>query len=207
MIFAMPTTDARVDTYIENAAPFAQPVLKHLRKLAHKACPDVEETMKWSFPHFMYKGSILCSMAAFKQHCTFGFFRASDMYDPEGILNTVGKTAMGHLGKITSINDLPSGKVMNAYLADAMKLNEEGVKAKPKVKPKPNPEVDVPADLQAALNKNKLALQAFEAFAPSHRREYVNWIEEAKREATREKRIATTVELLVEGKSRDWKYK
>lgn len=202
----MPTTDPRIDAYIEKAAPFAQPVLKHLRQLVHQTCPNVGETMKWNFPHFDYKGGILCSMAAFKHHCTFGFFRASLMYDPHGILNAIGKTAMGQLGKITSVADLPADDILKEYIADAMKLNEEGVKQKPKSKPKPNPYVDIPADLQAALYKNRLALQTFEAFAPSHRREYVNWIEEAKREATREKRIATTIEWLVEGKSRDWKY-
>lgn len=202
----MAVTDPRIDVYIEKAAPFARPILQHLREIIHQACPGAVETMKWSFPHFDYKGSILCSMAAFKHHCAFGFFKASQMYDLHGILTTVDRTSMGHLGKITSLEDLPADDVLKEYIADAMKLNDEGVKAAPRVKPKRSTEVDVPADLQAALNKNKTALQVFEAFAPSHRREYVNWIEEAKREATREKRIATTIEQLVEGKQKDWKY-
>lgn len=113
--------DSRVDEYIEGSAPFAQPILKHLRELVHKACPQVQETMKWSFPHFKYKG-ILCSMAAFKQHCSFGFWKATIMNDPEQILSLVGKTAMGHFDKITSLKDLPSDQIMIVYIKEAVRL-------------------------------------------------------------------------------------
>jgi uncharacterized protein YdeI (YjbR/CyaY-like superfamily) len=203
----MASKDPRVDEYIAKAAPFAQPILKHIRKQVHAACPGAEETIKWSFPHFDYRGSILCSMAAFKQHCAFGFFKASEMYDPQGILTTVGRTSMGQLGKLTTVADLPAADILKEYIKDAMRLNEEGIKPKARPKANPNPDVDVPADLQQALDKHKPARQVFDAFPPGHRREYVAWIEEAKREATREKRIATTIEWLTEGKSRDWKYK
>lgn len=127
----MGTNDPRVDAYIAKSAEFARPILEHLRALVHKACPDVQETMKWSFPHFDYKG-IVCSMASFKHHCAFGFWKASLMKDPHKILSS--DEAMGHLGKITSLNDLPSDRVMIAYIKEAAALNEAGVKVS---RPKP----------------------------------------------------------------------
>jgi uncharacterized protein YdeI (YjbR/CyaY-like superfamily) len=197
-------TDPRIDDYVKKAASFAQPILQHLRLLVHKACPDVQETMKWSFPHFDYKG-ILCSMAAFKQHCTFGFWKASIMKDPEQILKLVGKTAMGHFDKITSLKDLPSDKIMIAYIKEAVRLNEEGTRIASKEK-KPKAEIAMPEEFAIALKRNKKALAAFEQFSQSHKREYLEWITEAKTEATREKRIEKTIEWLTEGKSRNWKY-
>ena len=122
----MKNTNKKIDDYISKSADFARPVLKHLRKLIHKACPDIEETWKWSFPHFSYKGDILCGMAAFKQHCSFGFWKASLMQDPDNILGSKEIKAMGQFGRITSISDLPSDKTMIKYLKEAMKLNEEG---------------------------------------------------------------------------------
>jgi uncharacterized protein YdeI (YjbR/CyaY-like superfamily) len=199
------TTDPRIDEYIQKAASFAQPVLKHLRQLVHKACPEVKETMKWSFPHFEYNG-ILCSMAAFKQHCSFGFWKASMMKDPEDVLKLVGKTAMGHFDKITSLKDLPSDKVLIAYIKEAMRLNEEGVKQPVKAKKTGKGEIPVPDELAIALKRNKKAQSTFDQFSPSHKREYLEWITEAKTDATREKRIQTTIEWLVEGKNRNWKY-
>src|SRR5688572_26225320 len=125
----MAKSDKRVELYISKSAEFAQPILWHITELVHKACPDVEETMKWSFPHFMYKGSNLCSMASFKQHCAFGFWLGSKMKDPKKILNTgENKTAMGHLGQLRSMKDLPSDKIMLAYIKEAMTLIDKGVK-------------------------------------------------------------------------------
>ncbi len=198
----MGTNDPRVDAYIAKAAEFARPILEHLRALVHKACPDVQETMKWSFPHFDYKG-IVCSMASFKHHCAFGFWKASLMKDRHKILSS--DEAMGHLGKITSLNDLPSDRVMIAYIKEAAALNEAGVKVK-RSKPAAKKPVRVPADLAAALKKNSKALATFERFPPSHKREYIEWVTDAKKPETREKRIATTVAWLAEGKSRNWKY-
>jgi len=201
----MGNRDPRIDAYISNAAPFAQPILNHLRELVHAACPSVEETWKWSFPNFDYKGSILCSMAAFKQHCTFGFFKASLMSDPHGILNTIGKTAMGQLGKIKDLKDLPKDKILKEYIKEAMKLNEAGVKiSKPKVVK--TTELDTPDYLVKALKENKAAHAAFEAFPPGKRKEYIEWLEGAKTEATREKRLATAIEYISEGKGLNWKY-
>lgn len=201
----MATTDARIDAYILKSADFARPVLEHIRKLVHKAWPEVEETIKWGMPFFQNNGSILCNMAAFKQHCTFGLWNAPLLKDPEGILQLKDKNAMGQFDRITSKKDLPSDKIIIAYIREAATLNEKGIK-KPKPKAAPKKELPVPDQLSSALKKNKKALTAFEAFSPSHRREYIEWITEAKTEATREKRIATTLEWLTEGKPRNWKY-
>jgi uncharacterized protein YdeI (YjbR/CyaY-like superfamily) len=196
----MPTLDPRVDAYIDKSADFAKPILIHIRKLVHKACPDIIETMKWSFPHFDHKGTV-CSMASFKQHCAFGFWKQSLM---EQDAFPAEKTAMGSFGRITSIKDLPPDKVMLRLVQQAVELNEKGVKvAKRPVEKK---ELVIPKDLTAALSKNKPAKIAFDKFSYSHKKEYVQWIEEAKTDATRNKRLATTVEWLSEGKSRNWKY-
>jgi uncharacterized protein YdeI (YjbR/CyaY-like superfamily) len=202
----MPATDARVDAYIAKSADFAQPILSHLRKLVHKGCPGVTETIKWSMPFFDYEGAPLCNMAGFKQHCSFGFWNASLLKDPEGILHVKDKNAMGHFDRITSVKDLPADKVLVAYIKEAAALNEQGIKKPAPAKKALKAELPEPVELTAALKKNKKAKAAFEAFPPSHRREYIEWITEAKTEATREKRIATTVEWLLEGKSRNWKY-
>jgi uncharacterized protein YdeI (YjbR/CyaY-like superfamily) len=197
----MPTVDPRIDVYIDKSADFAKPILTHVRKLIHNACPDVTETLKWSMPSFEHKG-ILCGFAAFKQHCTFGFWKQSLM---ESDAFPQNKTAMGSFGRITSLKDLPSDKVMIGLIHQAMELNEKGVKV-PKKPAATKKDVVVPADLTKALAKNRAAKSTFEAFSPSHKREYVQWIEEAKTEPTRNKRLATTLEWLSEGKSKNWKY-
>jgi len=192
--------DPRVDAYIERSAEFAKPILTHIRAVVHAACPDVEETIKWSFPVFSHRG-ILCNMAAFKQHCTFGFWK------PALVLGdgASDETAMGQFGRLTSVTDLPSKKVLTGYIRKAAKLNEEGVKVPKKRSAKPRV-LETPADLAAALKKNRKARATFDAFSPSHRNEYIEWIEEAKTEPTRKKRLATTLEWLAEGKGRNWKY-
>lgn len=197
----MPTVDPRVDAYIEKSAKFAQPILTHLRKLIHKACPDVTETLKWSMPSFEHKG-ILCGFAAFKQHCTFGFWKQSLMETDAFPKN---KTAMGSFGRITSLDDLPSDKVMIELIRQAVELNEKGVKV-PKRPAATKKDIVIPLELKKALSKNKTAKAAFEKFSYSHQREYIEWINEAKTDPTRNKRLATTVEWLSEGKSRNWKY-
>jgi len=180
----MANKDPRIDDYIARSADFARPVLEHLRKLIHKAWPDVEETIKWSMPFFQNNGAPLCNMAAFKEHCAFGFWNATLLKDPEGILQVKDKNAMGHLDRITSKKDLPVDKILLAYIREAAELNEKGVK-KPKPVAAPKKELPVPPALTTALKKNKKALAAFEGFSPSHRREYIEWITEAKREEIR----------------------
>ena len=200
----MKNTSPDVDRYIEKAAPFAQPILERLRKAFHAAHPDVTEAMKWGHPFFEYKG-VLGNMAAFKQHVGWGFWKASLMADPHGILTPAGEhTAMGG-AKLTDVKELPSHDVLVSYVREAIRLNDEGVKlARPKKAPQP--EVAVPEDLAAALKATPAARKTFQAFAPSHRREYIAWITEAKQPATRAKRLAQAVEWLAEGESRNWKY-
>jgi len=198
----MPALDPRVDAYIEKSADFAKPILSHLRKLIHKACPEVVETIKWSMPAFDHHG-MLCNFAAFKQHCAFGFWKQSLM---ESDAFPDNKTAMGSFGRLTSQKDLPKDKVMIGLIHQAMELNEKGVKVQKKKPAAAKEALVVPGDLTKALSKNKTAKTAFEKFSYSHKKEYVQWIEEAKTEVTRNKRLATTVEWLSEGKKRNWKY-
>lgn len=200
----MAKKDARVDEYISKSAEFAQPVLNHLRSLVHKAIPDVEEKMKWSFPHFDYAGGTVFSIAAFKQHCTMTFWKASLMKDSDKVFYK-GEKAMGQLGRITSLKDLPSDRILIKYIKEAAKLNEQGVKV-PKVKSSDKKEIKIPGYLTSILKKNKKAEKVFKNFSYSHKKEYVEWFEEAKTEETRNKRLATAMEWMSEGKSRNWKY-
>jgi len=198
----MVTRDPRIDAYIAKSAEFARPILRHIRAVVHAACPDVEEGLKWSMPHFGYRGGMMCGMAAFKEHCTFGFWKAALILGPDG---RSAEKAMGQFGRLTSVGDLPSKRVLTGYIRQAMKLNEEGkVVAKPRAAPKPP--VRVPADLAAALKRDARAGAAFGAFSPSHRREYVEWITEAKGADTRRRRLDTAIEWIAEGRSRNWKY-
>ena len=198
--------DPRVDAYIAKAGDFAKPVLKHFRELIHKTCPDVQETWKWSFPHFDYKNGPMAHMASFKQHCAIGFWKASLMKEA-GKLMAAAKTeeAMGHLGRITSLKDLPKDKVIIGYIKDAMRLNDEGIKVST-AKPGAKKELKIPDYFMKALSKNKKALKTFEEFNYTNKKEYVSWVTEAKTEETRLSRLATAVEWMSEGKIRNWKY-
>lgn len=196
----MGTRDNRVDAYIAKSADFARPILEHLREVVHEGCPEVEETIKWGFPNFQYKG-MLCNMAAFKEHCTFGFWKGSLVLDAA---DRQSDQAMGQLGRITGLADLPPRKKLVAYVNKAKGLNDAGVKVVKK--PKPKPALETPTDLLAALKKNKKAHATFEKFPPSHRREYVEWIVDAKTDETRQRRLAQAVEWMAEGKPRNWKY-
>ena len=198
----MGTRDPRIDQYIDKSAPFAHAILRHLREVVHTACPTVEETMKWSFPHFMYQG-MLCSMASFKQHCAFGLWKGSLILEQGG---DRARDAMGHFGRITSVDDLPSDEILTSYIHTAMKLNEEGVQPPKARKTGSKPELAVPEALMEALRGNEAALAAFEKFSPSNKREYADWIADAKSDATRQRRLEQAVEWIAEGKSRNWKY-
>ena len=197
----MAKTDPRVDAYIQKAQPFAQPILRHLRKLVHAAVPDVEETMKWSSPHFDYKG-IFCGMSAFKEHVGFGFWKAGLMKD---VLPGHGLSAAGQFGKIATLRDLPSDKELTRIIKLAKKLNDDEVKAPP-LRKAARPLLNAPPDLLAAIARNKKAKATFEGFPPGQQRDYIAWVVEAKQAATREKRINTAVEWMAEGKIRNWKY-
>ena len=190
--------DSRIDAYIERAQPYAKPILKQIRKVVHAGCPGVEEDVKWGHAAFMYKG-ILCGMAAHKQHVTFGFWNQA-----VGETSKI-KEAAGQFGRLTTVDDLPPEKQFIAMIKGAVKLHDAGVKPQRK-KTTPKAPIAVPDDFAAALAKHKKAKAAFDAFSPSHRREYLEWITEAKQEATRQRRIAQALEWLGEGKSRNWKY-
>jgi uncharacterized protein YdeI (YjbR/CyaY-like superfamily) len=201
----MAELDNRIDNYIKDAAPFAQPVLRHLRKLIHQTCPEVKETLKWGFPHFLYKKKILCSMAAFKAHCAFGFWKGALVV---GDSKEKANTAMGQLGRITSVKDLPTTVALKTYLKKAMKLNEAPEAKKQFKRPLKHqkPPIKIPKDFQKALRANKAALATYGTFSPSQKREYIEWIVEAKTEETRERRLETAIDWIADGKSRHWKY-
>ena len=200
----MGTRDPRIDAYIEKQKEFARPILLHIREVVHAACPDVEETMKWSSPHFGYKGGMMCAMAAFKEHAIFGFWKGKLIKGVSPNRNNGGE-AMGNFGRLTSVKDLPGKRELTSLIREAMRLNEEGIVV-PRAKKVAKPAVAVPAELTAALAKNKRAAAQFAAFSPSHRREYAEWIADAKRDETRSKRVAQAVEWIAEGKGRNWKY-
>lgn len=197
----MAIIDPRVDAYIAKSADFAQPVLAHLRAVVHAACPEVEETIKWGFPNFMYKG-MMCSMASFKAHCTFGFWKAELLLAGD----EARREAMGDFGRITSVKDLPSKQVLAGYVKQAMKLNDDGVAAPARVKAAKPRVLEIPEDLNAALDAVPAARAHFDAFSPSKQRDYAEWLNEAKTEATRVRRREQSVAWIAEGKSRNWKY-
>jgi uncharacterized protein YdeI (YjbR/CyaY-like superfamily) len=195
--------DPRIDAYIRKAQPFARPILTHIRDVVHRACPEVEETMKWSVPHFDYRGEMMLSMAAFRQHCVLGFWKAKLLAD-QGLLPEAGDS-MGFRERIESRKDLPSDRTLMRIIKTAMALNDAGLRVtRPKAAPKPP--VKPPAYFTTALTGNKTAHANFQAFSPSHKREYVEWVTEAKTEATRDRRLAKAVEWIAEGKGRNWKY-
>jgi len=191
--------DARVDAYIEQSAEFARPILKHLRAVVHEACPECEETLKWRHPHFMYKG-MLAGMASFKEHCALNFWKGSLVVDA----GARSADAMGQLGRLTAISDLPPKATLLKWVRHAAALNDDGVTVKRE--PAAKKPITVPADLSAALKKNKKAQAAFAAFSPSKQRDYLEWLTDAKSDDTRRRRLATAVEWISEGKSRHWKY-
>lgn len=196
----------QIDLYIEKSADFAQPILTHLRTLVHKACPEVEEKIKWKFPAFEYKKTILCSMASFKQHCAFGFWLGSKMDDPEGILNQVGESAMGQFGRIKSFEDLPSDEILMRYILHAKELTDAGIKLTKKDIVSEKKELIVPIEFEQALAKNDRAKATLDNFSYSNKKDYITWISEAKTDTTKQKRIETAIEWLNEGKVRNWKY-
>lgn len=198
----MSDLDPRIDAYIAKSAGFAQPILRHLRSLVHEACPQVEESIKWGMPSFGHAGGILCGMAAFKRHVSFGFWKHA-LVMGEG----VERDGMGSFGKMASLSDVPSDKAMGALIRKAMRLNERGVKTPGTRKSAgPRAPLEIPGDLLVALNGSRKAKATFDAFSPSARREYVEWVTEAKRDETRQRRIVQAVEWMAEGKPRNWKY-
>jgi uncharacterized protein YdeI (YjbR/CyaY-like superfamily) len=195
----MGTRDPRVDAYIDKARDFAKPILVRLRELVHAGCPDVVEETKWGMPHFNYKG-MFAGMAAFKAHCVFGFWKHELIVGQ----NAGYREAMGSFGRLRSLADLPPKKTFDRYVKIAMRLNDEGIQVPRRKHAKKK--LVVPKELVVALNRNPKARKVYAGFSPSHQREYAEWIGEAKGEATRARRLATTIEWLEQGKHRNWKY-
>lgn len=197
----MPKTEPRIDAYIDKAADFAKPILNHVRELVHKAVPDAEEAIKWGMPHFTVNGKNLAGMAAFKSHASFGIWPTLSEDAPQET-----RDGMGNFGKLTSIADLPDEKELTRSLQKGAEIIRSGVKAAPKPKKAPKPLPEMPDDFGAALAKSKAASAVWDGFSPSAKREYLDWVIEAKRAETREKRIVQAVEWIAEGKQRNWKY-
>jgi uncharacterized protein YdeI (YjbR/CyaY-like superfamily) len=195
--------DPGVDAYIGKSADFAKPILNHIRKIIHDTCPDVKEEVKWRMPNFLHYG-IMCNMAAFKEHCAFGFWKGKLIFGDK--YSDGEEEAMGSFGRITKISDLPPDKILIGYIKKAMKLNEEGVKAPAVRKGREKAGLAVPSYFMDALKKNKKAFATFESFSPGNKRDYIEWITEAKTEETRKKRLETAIEWMAEGKIRNWKY-
>jgi uncharacterized protein YdeI (YjbR/CyaY-like superfamily) len=192
--------DARIDAYIAKALPFAQPILSHVRERVHAVAPGVEETTKWSAPAFTIDGKILLIMAAFKQHAALNFWRGQELRG-----DAANSDAMGQFGKLKSVHDLPPDAELDRLIGEAAEL-AKSAPAPRKVKHEPKAEPSLHPDFAKALNAAPKAKAVLDGFPPSAQRDYVEWISEAKQDATRSKRIATAIEWLSEGKRRHWKY-
>ena len=198
--------DPRVDAYVAKSADFAQPILNHLRKIVHRGCPEVVEELKWSAPHFNYKG-MFCGMAAFKRHCIFGFWKHALLATRVKGMRRRGVEAMGQFGRLASLDDLPSDAVMVALVKEAMRLNDDGI-ALPRrtVTPVRDRVLTIPPYFIKAVRANKKALATFETASYSFRKEYVSWVADAKADDTRSRRLETAVKWMAEGKGRNWRY-
>jgi uncharacterized protein YdeI (YjbR/CyaY-like superfamily) len=194
----MPRKDPRIDAYIAKSREFAKPILKYLRTVVHEGCPECEETLKWGMPAYTYEG-ILAMTPSFKEHCAFVLWKHS-------LITDIRRDAMGGLGKIRSLSDLPARKTLIGYVRKAAKLNEQGVKSPSRSKDRPKKPVRVPPELKAALAKSSKARAVFEAFPPSHKREYCDWISGAKTPETKSRRLKTAMEWITVGKPHNWKY-
>lgn len=199
----MPNHNPQIDAYIERAQPFAQPILIKLRNLFHKACPDIEEKLKWSNPSFERNG-IVGGFAAFKNHVSWGLWKAKLIKDPTSAMATDASSAMGG-GHLRSVKDIPPDKVMLDLIRQAVDLNEKGVKL-PRNTAAKKPPPKTPPDLAAALKRNARASTVYKSFSASHKREYIEWITGARQPATRQRRLKQAVEWIAEGKPRNWKY-
>ena len=200
--------DPRVDAYIAKAPPFAVPVLEHIRAAMHAGCPELVETIKWSRPFFELDGRVFAGMSAFKAHCKLILWRRGS--GMEAGTDADGEADMGQFGRIESLADLPSAaalrKLVVATVKDVRAAREAVAEASPAPRRAARPAPSVPDDFAAALRAQRAAKAFFDAFTPSQQHEYVDWIVEAKRDATRAARIAQAVEWIAEGKKRNWKY-
>jgi uncharacterized protein YdeI (YjbR/CyaY-like superfamily) len=198
--------DSKVDKYVAESMDFAKPIMEHWRQLVHDTCPEVVEAIKWSLPHFDYRGDFMCVMAAYKSHCSFTFLKSGMMTDVRLQENKSLKPIQRFLGKITRLEDLPPDEEFIGFLKEAMQLNEQGMKFSRPKKEGPSPSLEVPDYFQEQLDANPAAKAVFESKSPNFRKEYLVWITDAKTDATREKRMDQAIEWIAEGKGRNWKY-
>jgi uncharacterized protein YdeI (YjbR/CyaY-like superfamily) len=194
------TRDPRVDAYIAKSQPFARPILEKVRERVHAVLPEVEEAMRWSMPAYTLRGKIVLVTSAFKAHAALNFWRGQEIGDGQPKAG-----AMGQFGRLTSVSDLPPDHEIDELIREAAALVRTA-RAPRKTKHAPKPPPEMHPGFQTALGKAPKAKATFDAFPPSCRREYLEWIGEAKRDETRQKRIATAIEWLAEGKRRNWKY-
>ena len=232
----MASSDRRVDAYIAHAAPFAQPILARLREDVHAACPDAEEAVKWSMPFFMHAGRNLAHMAAFKAHCAFGFELGRAVVDLGREAQAMGQfgriTKLDDLPPRAEVRKLvtkaaalidagtrPPRAPKNVFgaVADsdadggpAIRTGNGAAGGAPELPQPPAARImvvpELPPAFAAALARQASARRFFDSLAPGHRRDYVLWIAEAKREETRLRRIAQALDWLAEGKRRNWRY-
>jgi uncharacterized protein YdeI (YjbR/CyaY-like superfamily) len=204
----MATPNQQVADYIAKSESFAQPILEHLLQLVHDTCPDVKEVLKWGIPHLDYKGEMMCILAAYKQHCSFSFWKASLMNDPRLQESADLEASQRFMGKIKSLSDLPPDTELVALIKEAMALNENGIKLKPRKSDKPDTAkvLEIPDYFAEKLAANPGAKEIFESKPASFRKDYLVWIIDAKTEATRATRIEQSLEWIAEGKGRFWKY-
>ena len=192
----MSAHDARIDAFIAKAQPFAQPILTHLRDVLHHACGGLEESIKWGRPAFLNEGRILAVFGAFKAHASLTLWKMGEATGRE-------EEGMGQFGKLTSLADLPGDEELIRIIQATASAR---AKAMPQPKKAPRPDLPVPDELASALAASPKAQAVWDGFAPSHRREYSEWVSEAKRAETRAARVAQSVEWIAEGKQRNWKY-
>ena len=192
--------DPRIDAYIAKAQPFARPILEKVRNRVHAVVPDVEEAIKWSMPAYTLGGKIVLITAAFKAHTALNFWRGQELRGEAANAN-----AMGQFGKIGSVDELPPDAELDRLISEVAEL-AKAAPAPRKAKHDPKPAPGLHPEFAAALAKAPKAKAALDGFPPSAQRDYFEWISEARQDATRQKRIATAVEWLGEGKRRHWKY-
>ncbi|MFL6697445.1 MAG: YdeI/OmpD-associated family protein [Vitreoscilla sp.] len=199
--------DPHIDDYIAQAPPFARAPLEHVREAMHAALPEVTEAIKWGHPFFLLEGRPFANMAAFKAHCSLGFWKGGRPVAEEAA--GPRDKAMGQFGRIESLADLPRAAALRKLIGQARAAWAAAIDEKASAPPAPKPKREPPAlpdDLAAALRAQSGARKIFDAFTPSQQREYVGWIVQARREATRASRVAQAAEWIAQGKTRNWKY-
>lgn len=193
-----------IDNYIAGKAPFAQEILTHLRQIIHNAAPDITETIKWRQPCFEHNG-LVCSVAAFKKHVTFSFFKGKLLNDSNNIFPTSDNNELTSL-KFSVLADIPQDDILTAFIQQAIALNADSNCKRKSTQRKDKDTLVMPNDLAAALASTPAAQSTFNNFSYSKQKDYIEWLTSAKRETTRVTRLATTVQWLSEGKARNWKY-